>query len=174
LGTKIGGQVREEWDAFITYLQDKNIKSYLEIGAREGIALRYLVERLPTIEYVAAIDLPNAAWGRPKSDRELRENLKALGCEYKLFLGNSTDPRVIEAADREYDLVFIDADHSYAGVRRDYKNYKHMAKWLAFHDVNQSKERPSHGPTRLWHELEGKKKEFISPKWKKGIGLLVA
>jgi predicted O-methyltransferase YrrM len=162
LGTKIGGQVREEWDAFITYLQDKNIKSYLEIGAREGIALRYLVERLPTIEYVAAIDLPNAAWGRPKSDRELRENLKALGCEYKLFLGNSTDPRVIEAADREYDLVFIDADHSYAG------------KWLAFHDINQLEGRPAYGATKLWRELEGDKIEFIHPKWNKGIGLIVA
>jgi predicted O-methyltransferase YrrM len=164
---QIGGQNPAEWDAFIQYLSDKNIRSYLEVGAREGIALRYLVERLP-IEYVAAVDLPGAAWGRPNTEQKLRNNLNALKVDHSIHIGDSTDPEIIEAARGEYDLVFIDGDHSYKGVLADYENYGPMARILAFHDINQPPQRAAYGPTRLWNELEGQI-TFIAPGSQKGI-----
>ena len=37
----------------------------------------------------------------------------------------------------KYSFLFIDADHSYEGVRDDWINYSPLAEWVAFHDTNQ-------------------------------------
>jgi len=171
VGRKIGGQNRKEWNWFIKYLQDKDIRSYLEIGAREGIALKYLVERLP-IEFVAAVDLPEAECGNPDSERKLGENLRSLKCKHALIIGDSRDPKIIEAARGKYDLVFIDGDHSYIGVASDYKNYGYMGRYVAFHDINHRQTEKAHGATIFWNKLDGDKIEFIANGSKKGIGLV--
>lgn len=56
------------------------------------------------------------------------------------------------AFDRPIGLLWIDGDHTYAGVRRDFEDWFPklvVGGWLAFHDtVNHW-----HGPTRLVREL---------------------
>lgn len=56
------------------------------------------------------------------------------------------------AFDRPIGLLWIDGDHTYAGVRRDFEDWfpkLAVGGWLAFHDtVNHW-----HGPTRLVREL---------------------
>lgn len=168
----IGGQNVEEWDSFIAYLQDKGIRSYLEVGAREGYALRYLVERLPSIESVTAVDLPGARWGYPDSDKLLAENLDALPCKTRMVLGDSKNPDVIAQAKGEYDLVFIDGDHSYEGVSADYKNYAPMGKIVVLHDINQEPKSKAYGVTKLWQKIKREQSvEIVHKGSKKGIGI---
>jgi len=171
--TKIGGQDLSEWNDFIDYLQDKNIKSYLEIGAREGIALRYLAERLP-LEAITVVDLPGAVWGKKGSEVKLLNNLSALGIEHHVYLGNSADADVAEKVARHapFDLIFIDGDHNYAGVKADYKLYGDMGRILAFHDINQHFRAKAYGATKLWNELKQVKKTFIAAGSRKGIGII--
>ena len=58
-----------------------------------------------------------------------------------------------------YDLVFIDGDHSPAGVRADWQNYGPMARLVAFHDIDaeHGKLTPArladYGVHQLWTEL---------------------
>lgn len=170
---QIGGQHLQEWNDFIDYLKDKNIRSYLEIGAREGIALRYLAERLP-IEEITVIDLPGAAWGKDCSEVKLRNNLEALEVKYNLYLGDSSDPDVASevAKHAPFDLIFIDGDHSYDGVNADYELYGNMGRILAFHDINQQYNSRAFGPTRLWNELGHVSRTFIADGSRKGIGVI--
>jgi hypothetical protein len=71
-----------------------------------------------------------------------------------------------------YDMIFIDADHSYEAVSLDYKLYKDMAtKMIVFHDIDQN---VYIGVRQLWDEIEGDKLEIWSPGgdlWL-GIGIL--
>lgn len=55
------------------------------------------------------------------------ENLSRVGAtpsDYEIVVGLSEDPEVLgQFAHREFDVVVIDGDHSYDGVRRDFENY---------------------------------------------------
>lgn len=169
---KIGGQNSDEWDAFIKYLQDKNVRSYLEVGAREGHALRYLVERIPSIETVVAVDLPGARWGYEDSDKDLEDNLAALSCKTRMILGDSTDADVIAKAKGEYDVVFIDGDHSYEGVLADYTNYGPMGRIVALHDIAAPLRSKAGGVARLWGKIKTDESvEILVSKTAKGIGI---
>jgi len=174
MSAQIGGQNPIEWDEFIAFLQDKDIETYLEVGAREGIALKYLVENTGIMS-ATAIDLPNAAWGRPNTGRKLENNLSSLNAKTKMILGDSTDREIIDVARKfgPYDLVFIDGDHSYSGVRSDYENYSPMARIVAFHDVNQQPRSRAYGATEFWNEVKNDTSVvFIAPGSRKGIGVL--
>lgn len=57
----------------------------------------------------------------------------------------------------EYDFVFVDGDHSYPAVRRDFLNYWPMVRaggLLAFHDISCPDENPDRIEVgRFWREL---------------------
>jgi predicted O-methyltransferase YrrM len=53
------------------------------------------------------------------------------------------------------DLLFLDGDHSYDGVRADFENYTPLVKpggLIAFHDV-ESTNHPASQVDRLWTQL---------------------
>lgn len=166
-----------EWYKFVVYLRRQRVTSYLEIGAREGIALRYLVDHVPTIERVVAVDLPGAKWGRPDSAAALSDNLDALrdNVSRHIYLGDSTSA-VVVCHVREFapfDVVFIDGDHSYDGVRQDYENYAPMGRIVALHDINHPADSKAYGPTKLWNEIKGENyAEIIAIDSRKGIGVI--
>jgi len=96
----------------------------------------------------------------------LTENIKSY---LNFHLGTSEDFK-----GKEYDLVFIDADHSYEGVKTDYENMGQYAKIVMFHDINDNR---CPGVVKFWKEVkEGKKyKEFTYQTDNEnvhGIGLL--
>ena len=77
------------------------------------------------------------------------------------ILGDSHDPATVEKlkgrlAGRSIDLLFIDGDHSYDGVRRDYEIYRPLAGHLvALHDISGVPVVPAEivQVMRLWNEL---------------------
>ena len=178
---QIGGQVKSELDDFIALCNELKPTSYLEIGAREGIALRYFVERVPTITHVTAVDLPGAEWGRAGSDAALDGNLEALSAETWPIYADSQALLTwsdVTRAHYRYDVVFIDADHSYEGVKRDFELYAPFANMIvALHDINHPPDSKAYGPTKLWNEIDSWHqitKEFIDHDWgsRKGIGVI--
>lgn len=72
------------------------------------------------------------------------------------------------------DLCFIDGDHSYEGVNRDYNFYKKKAHILAFHDVQCA---VCPGVMKFWSEIKQPKQEFLNEDFTKfpnflGIGIV--
>lgn len=75
---------------------------------------------------------PDILTGEPVTERVLRRNLARAGMgedQVRVIQRLSTDLEAISAAsDRLYDVLVIDADHSYGGVKADFENYGRMVK----------------------------------------------
>ncbi len=92
-------------------------------------------------------------------DRELREALERYGLAERVHIVVA-DSRTAEPPSRPCDVVFLDGDHSYAGVRADYEHWRRVVRPggdLVFHDAVDTG-RPLAGPLegvpRLVREIQ--------------------
>ena len=122
-----------ELNYFLNFLVDKNIKSYVEIGLGQGYLLRFITEELKLTT----------------TGIEIHQDEKHFGLN--IIYGSSDDPSTIAQAP-EADLYFIDGDHSYSMVSKDFFNYKDKCTYMAFHDVLGM--RNCEGVGAFWKELK--------------------
>src|SRR6185437_13459100 len=90
----------------------------------------------------------------------------------KLLRGDSHDPKMLAAiekilGDEKLDLLFIDGDHTYEGVRRDWEMYSPLVApggLVVFHDIAEHTSVIECQVKPLWDELKDKyeTQEFIS------------
>jgi hypothetical protein len=138
-----------------------NIDSYLEVGIFQGgsylLMSNILKRKNPKCKCIG-VDI---------SDCYINQDMK--NAIQGFTIGTSKNYKGVC-----FDLVFIDADHSYNSVKEDWENVGKYANIAMFHDVND----PSvPGVVQLWNEIkEGKQyKEFFyhsSNRRVHGIGLL--
>lgn len=174
-----------ELNSFIKFLKDKNVKSYLEIGSRDGDTFHEVMINLPADTLGCAVDLPGGLWGKSSSVTSLTEavqDLSSRGYQAHMILGDSGDPQIIDLI-REFgpfDAILIDGDHTYNAVKRDWNNFKDMGKYVAFHDIvgRGQKEKVKNNEVEvpiLWSEIKGqyweKCHEFVDVGSKMGIGV---
>jgi len=167
-------QVPEEYAELLLLLKERGVKSYLELGIGNGgsfsVACFMMQEAL---ELGVAVD--NLAYGNliGQNEKEVLEFIDAIEVDAALQFANcSTDTYFVNRKDM-YDCIFIDADHSYVGAKRDYENsLKHINKGglIIFHDINSA---ACPGIMKLWSEVkQGKTNwEFIASKTC-GIGVI--
>ncbi len=173
----IGGQDIEELEKFISLLNHYKPITYLEIGSREGHALRYLLDRVPSIRDVTVVDLIGGRWGKRGSGEILKENLRLCNLRRWVFLdGNSRDPDIIYTVSRRrYDVIFIDGDHTYEGVEHDFRVYGGLSNRLvALHDVCAREESRAAGCRNFWISLKddtNKHRIICSRESNRGIGV---
>lgn len=81
--------------------------------------------------------------GQPIDESTLRRNLSRAGMsenQFTLIKQLSTDIEAVKAAAKQqYDVLVIDADHSYAGVKTDFENYAQYVKlggYIIFDDYS--------------------------------------
>ena len=97
------------------------------------------------------------------------------GQDFKLFIENSqtaiTRDKVKEFCP-EYDLIFIDGDHSYDGVKKDFELYKELLSprgFIVFHDIDPDHifkgDKGGGDVWKFWQDLsEGTKTNIIATK----------
>ena len=126
-------QIREELYDFLKLLIDNDVKKVLQIGlghfGSTHFCLSLLFDEVVTVEY----DIKNIA---NYSNRELLHNQNK---EHFIY-GSSIDESVINKAKAfgEFDAVFIDGNHSYEYVKKDWENYSQLVKKggiVSFHDA---------------------------------------
>lgn len=178
-------QVREEITGFLNLLSQRPPSTMLEVGTNKGGTF-FLFTRVATPDaFLLTMDLPPAqsidypAWREPlyrafARDRQrielLREDSHARPALEKMrsLLGG-----------RDLDVLFIDGDHSYEGVKKDFEMYSSLVSpggIIAFHDIVPGPEINVGGVPRFWNEIKQTRRaiEFVKD-WNQrgwGIGVL--
>ena len=148
-------QIREEIIALAQWMEEHNIKSYLEIGVWTG-GLLTLLNRLFNFKTIAACDLGLA------QHLQLPFNLPK-GTNF--FHGNSQSP-IFENWRRKLgpiDLIFIDSTHQKQDIAADFEiNRKFPHRFIALQGIAGG-QRSGEGVKTFWQELSGSKTEILCP-----------
>lgn len=126
-----------------------NSKEVLEIGVRYGHTAKFILDQCPGIKSYIGIDVPiGFRTENPEQQREvpLQTGIIASGDERfnPITLKNGTSD--IENGTFKltsfFDLIFIDADHSFSGIQRDTKISEKLIKEggvIIWHDYGNEK-----------------------------------
>jgi len=175
-------QNRIEILGLIERLKTEGHQVVCEIGMADGGTNFLLTHALPKVEFMVGIDLFVKGEPRLRYFARPGQSLHYLG-------GSSQSPEMIARvgaalAGRKLDLLFIDGDHTYAGVRSDFLNYRTFVReggTIAFHDIcpdfltrfgrptgNYSGDVPV-----LWNKLKKSfpHEEFVESKDQDGFGI---
>lgn len=193
-GYELGmSQIREEITGLLEFLQDKNIKNFLEIGTKLGGNFYCLCELTKQYDstYKISIDKPGGAFGGWIASHPYLGNIYHQRNHYFEFnynsvmiSGDSHDNIIFQKTQDllsinsdKLDILYIDGDHTYDGIRQDYEMYSLLVKkdgYIVFHDINDSQHHRDMNcyVSKFWNELQGNKIEFNQNKHWAGIGLL--
>jgi len=169
-------QIPDEIVPFMEFLDKQNAKSFLEIGVCMGGTYFLWSHIVKGGGIKLGIELKNGPWGAPTEINEkmygdLKRRIETMAPNSFLLYGNSSDKSSIDWVDNKLgkeslDFIFIDGDHSYEGVKRDYYNYLPFVKeggFIAMHDIKDTQRHREAGCTvgNFWKELKGDKIEFV-------------
>jgi predicted O-methyltransferase YrrM len=122
----------------------KNKVTYVEIGCYAGGSACLMLQRKNT--QVISIDL-----GEPILKEIVYRNVAKHNVhtnQYAYIQGSSHLPETISQLSsmiEGIDILFIDGDHKYAAVKKDFEMYSHLVKpggYIVFDDYNDSKYSP--------------------------------
>lgn len=133
-------QEENEFNRFLEIVSQSTIKSFLEIGSRYGESLWRIAEKCVPEAKIVSVDLGYCVDSGERSGKWLYKvfgDLAEKDYDPYMIIGDSHDPNIVEKVKSlgPYDLIFIDGDHSFEGVKKDWDNYGFMGKIVAFHDL---------------------------------------
>lgn len=139
------GQARSEILQLATILRTFAPKHSLEIGTNYGGTLFLLCTLSPPDAKIISVDLPLGQFGGgyPRRKIPLYRRFPRGQQQLHLIRADSHSPktkdRVLRILDGHLlDYLFIDADHTYSGVQRDFEMYGPLVRSggiVVFHDI---------------------------------------
>lgn len=175
-------QLLEEIGAVLGYIRLEKPRRICEIGTEDGGTTFLLSQLLPSVELIIGIDLyvqnkPRLQYLRPKNQ------------QLRLLDGPSHTGTMVRRVEKilggtQLDVLFIDGDHRYEGVKKDFVMYRHLVReggLILFHDIVQDHgvrygkitSAFSGGVPTLWKELKQRYpfREFIQDPEQDGMGI---
>lgn len=128
----------EHWPLMTALAKGRQPASYLEIGCREGDSLKAVLAAGAPIQHVAICD----TWGGEHggTGRGSHAHIEPIVAEVPTvsWLDGYSRHMLPSLEDGEYDLILVDADHSYEGALYDLReSWRLLSKRgiLAVHDA---------------------------------------
>lgn len=147
-------QVPTEFGRFAMFLSKLKISTFAEVGVGRGCSSYFLAAMLqrsnPQVKY-CMIDIADNIKGYEYFSKLL--NLE------KIIPGTSKG-----VMGKRYDFVFIDADHSYEGVKSDFLNLGQYCNiGVGYHDIHAHEyDYLNGGVVRWWNEFKNKYSDVFS------------
>jgi cephalosporin hydroxylase len=152
----------------------------VEIGTDRGGTLYTWCQLAEPDATIVSIDLPGGSFGRGVSDRTALAKYARPGQTLRFLAGDSHDPAMRDQlgealGGRKIDLLMIDGDHTYEGVKRDFELYSPFVRaggLIVFHDVLKNQLDSRCGVDRFWGEVKQGRRtaEFLDPYDDRGLG----
>jgi predicted O-methyltransferase YrrM len=157
-------QVRSELLEFASLVRERCPKTLLEIGTRSGGTFFVLCQFADPHATVISLDLPGGRYGggyggyRVPVLRRMKKKGQRLHLLRTDSHSSNTSDRVASALrGAPLDLLFIDGDHTYDGVKQDFEMYSRFAKSggiVAFHDIAKHPPEAEVQVDRFWNEIK--------------------
>lgn len=163
------------------FLKGNNIKKVFEIGSANGGTAVYWANMIGDDGVVYSIDIAPAykCYRGTEYEKQIIE-----------IIGDSHDPSVMhQFAEKSFDMLFIDGDHSYEGVKDDFYSFFPLVRekgFIVLHDIVDSEYHRERGcfVAAFWNEIKDRYKtfEFIdtretpevhTPVLSMGIGVII-
>ncbi len=175
-------QIPEEIGSALDYINAELPLRVCEIGTEDGGTTFLLSHMLSSTELIIGIDL----YVQNKPQLGL---LHRRGQHLVLMNGSSHSPQTLHRVEEKLkgkclDVLFIDGDHRYEGVKQDFLMYRHLVRangFIIFHDIVQDhaarygKVTPAYsgGVPTIWEELRRiyPFQEFVQDPEQNGMGL---
>jgi Methyltransferase domain len=144
-------QYPNQFAQYLTLIYTLNISSYIEIGCRWGGTF------ILTTEYIKKTGHLHTSVAVDVFDSPVSSYCSLITQPEAQFLKLDSHSKVFQdyISSNSFDLIFIDGDHSYEGVRSDYEVCRNSGKIFVFHDISNS---VCPGVVRFWKELKEKEK----------------
>ena len=190
------GQVRLEFERLLQQVAECPPRAVLEIGTANGGSLFSFAGLCAPTAHIISVDLPQGQFGGgyPSWKIPLYKAFAGPNQRLDLIRGDSHATSTLERVQdllggAVLDLLFIDGDHTYEGVRQDFEDYSPLVRpggLIAFHDIAWPDEEAIAGSEveylvgevpRFWSELRAKHggEEYIyGTGFGFGIGLIRA
>jgi len=156
---------KDEFLALIRIMHGRKVKSILEIGTGTGGSARGFLElfnRVTSVDKIKYVGVDAL--------------IKKFGWRFNFILGDSRDVEVIG----EFDVLYIDGDYEYAGVRNDFERFSPLVKHgglVIFNNIvkNDNEAIKGHEVWKLWEALKMQYMHielvYEDPTWG-GVGVL--
>jgi predicted O-methyltransferase YrrM len=157
-------QIESELQILLNTLQKRNIHRMLEIGTAQGGTLFLFSQALSPDATIISLDLPQGMFGGGYESFKIPfyMNFAEKNQHMHLLRDDSHSPLSLSKVKsilrgQKLDFLFIDGDHTYDGVKRDYRIYAPLVckgGLIAFHDI--CKHPPSLGceVDKFWNEIK--------------------
>jgi cephalosporin hydroxylase len=143
-------QYPNQFSKYLSLLRTQKINSYIEIGCRWGGTF------VLTTEYLKMFNSLNKSVAVDIIDSPV-VNYCTSNNETQFIKTNSQSSEFINYINNNYfDLILIDGDHSYNGVKNDYQVSKNSGKIFVFHDIIND---VCPGVIQFWNELKNNEKD---------------
>lgn len=136
----------------------------LEIGTARGGTLLFLTRLADPKATMVSVDLPGGEFGGGYNARRkwFYHRFARRGQRLHLLQGDSHSEEMVERAKSALggeliDYLFIDGDHTYEGVKRDFELYSPLVRRggiIAFHDVAEHPSYIGCEVSRFWNEVK--------------------